>query len=274
MNRTLHIAVYKPFILLVFFLAASLRGMAQPNSYPYKVAQDRMIWHDRVDKEQEQLILLGGGKDDSVIRLTKDETVNLEITDALCRQVDDLQQQIEFDSTLNTNGKKRYLRGLEAILSGFGRGYQAKAIPASMAPDLVAAFAEAMQLDQRSLSIESVIKAHPYAVGNILVDCFLYPSPNPGVAASRLLLTRRYCEMHPGLILSYLSNHRGLPFEDSLIAVAGHYDIGQLYNYAAAGDDLAWRIRNSKDSLGHTVALLANSRSGQLYFPFLDQLVK
>ena len=256
------------------FLGLCFRGLAQPNSYPYKVAQDRMIWHDKVDQAQQVLIGMGNGKSDSVIRLTKDETANLQITDALCRRVDELQERIEFDSTLNTNGKKRYLRGLEALLSGFGKGYQARQIPASMAPDLVLGFSEAMQLDQKSLSIEPVIASHPYPVGLILVDCFLYPSPNPGVAPSRLLLTRRYCEMHPGSIFNYLTTHRGLPFEDSLIAVAGHYDIGQLYNFAAAGDDLARRIRNSKDSLVHTVAVLANSRSGQLYYPFLDQLVK
>lgn len=261
-------------LVAVPFLGLSLSGVAQPNSYPYKVAQDRMIWHDRVDQAQQRLIVLGNGKSDSVVRLTKDDAINLQITDALCRRVDDLQQEIEFDSTLNTNGKKRYLRGLEDMLTGFARSYQAKQIPASMAPDLVAAFTEAMQLDERSLSIVPVIAAHPYAVGNILVDCFLLPSANQGIAPSRLLLTRRYCEMHPGLIFSYLSRHRGLPFEDSLIVVAGHYDIGQLYNYAAAGDDLAWRIRNSKDSLVHTVAMLANSRSGQLYFPFLDELVR
>lgn len=256
------------------FLGVSMCGRAQPNSYPYKVAQDRMIWHDKVDQAQQVLIVLGNGKSDSVIRLTKDETANLQITDALCRRVDELQERIEFDSTLNTNGKKRYLRGLEALLSGFGKGYQARQIPASMAPDLVLAFTEAMQLDQRSQSIEPVVASHPYPVGNILVECFLYPSPNPGVAPSRLLLTRRYCEMHPALIFNYLTTHRGLPFEDSLIVVAGHYDIGQLYNFAAAGDVLARRIRNSKDSLVHTVAVLANSRSGQLYYPFLDQLVK
>jgi hypothetical protein len=261
-------------LVAVFFLGLSLSSLAQPNSYPYKVAQDRMIWHDRVDQAQARLIVLGNGKSDSVIRLTKDDAINLQITDALCRQVDDLQQEIEFDSTLNTNGKKRYLRGLEDMLTGFERSYQAKQIPASMAPDLVAAFTAAMQLDEKSLSIEPVIASYPYAVGNILLDCFLLPGANQGVAPSRLLLTRRYCEMHPGLIFSYLSSHRGLPFEDSLIIVAGHYDIGQLYNYAAAGDDLAWRIRNSKDSLVHTVAMLANSRSGQLYFPFLDELVR
>jgi hypothetical protein len=261
-------------LVAVPFLGLSLCSVAQPNSYPYKVAQDRMIWHDRVDREQQRLVLLGNGKTDSVIRLTKDDAVNLQITDALCRQVDDLQQQIEFDSTLNTNEKKRYLRGLEAMLTGFEKEYQARQIPAVMAPDLVAAFGEAMQLDEKSLSMEPVVAAHPYAVGNILVDCFLYPNENSGVAPSRLLLTRRYCEMHPGLIFSYLSRHPGLPFEDSLIIIAGHYDIGQLYDYAAAGDNLAWRIRNSKDSLVHTVAMLANSRSGQIYLPFLDKLVK
>jgi hypothetical protein len=159
------------------------------------------------------------------------------------------------------------------MLDGFGKGCEAKKIPASMAPDLVQGFARAMELDKKSLSIEPVIAALPYQVGNILVDCFGYPAPNTGIAPSRLLLTRRYCLSHPELIFSYLSTHRGLPFEDSLIVVAGHHDIGQLYNYAAAGDELAWRIRNSKDSLIHTVAMLANSKSGQLYLPFLDELV-
>jgi hypothetical protein len=261
-------------LVALLLLSLSLNSLAQPNSYPFKAAQDRMIFHDKVDQAQQRLILMGNGKSDSVIRLTTDDAINLQITDALCRQVDDLQEQIELDSTLNTNAKKRYLRGLEAMLVGFEKSYRAKTIPAAMAPDLVAAFTEAMLLDERSLSIEPVIAGHPYQVGNILVDCFLYPNTNSGVAPSRLLLTRRYCETHPEQIFPYLSRHRGLPFEDSLIIVAGRHDIGQLYDYAAAGDDLARRIRNSQDSLIHTVAVLANSRSGQIYFPFLDKLVR
>src|ERR1700761_94962 len=110
--------------IAAILLGISVSGFAQPNSYPYKVAQDRMIWHDKVDQAQHQLFLMGGGKEDSVIHLSKDETVNLQITDALGRRTDDLQQQIEFDSTLNTNAKKRYLRGLESLLNGFGRAYR------------------------------------------------------------------------------------------------------------------------------------------------------
>ena len=93
-------------MVALLFLGLSVNSLAQPNSYPFKAAQDRMILHDKVDQAQQRLIVMGSGKSDSVIRLTKDDAVNLQITDALCRQVDELQEQIEFDSTLNTNGKE------------------------------------------------------------------------------------------------------------------------------------------------------------------------
>jgi len=262
------------FLAPVFVFFAPLSTTAQPNSYPFKIAQDRMLFHDKVDKEQLSLVILGGGKYDSIIRLSKDETVNLQITDAFGRRIDELQQQIEFDSTLNTNNKKRYLRGIADLLSNFGKSWRAKEINAALAPDLVDAFIEAMQLDRKGTSIEPIIMARPYEIGKIVVECFLYPSENPGVKPSRLFLTRRYCEMHPALILNYLRSHPGLPFEDSLIIAAGHYNVRQLYDFAAAAGELGAHIRNSKDSLVHMVATLANSRSGQLYFPFLDNLVK
>ena len=233
-----------------------------------------MLWHDNVDKEQQKLITAGGGSRDSLIRLAKDETVNLQVTDALIRQVDELQQRIEFDSTLNTNSKKKYLRGLEFLLRGFHQAFSARDIQASAAPALIPAFEKAMELDRKGQSIEPVITDGSYEVGKILVECFLYPTENAGVKPSRLYLVRRYCEMHPSLILSYLDKHPGLPFQDSLIIIAGHHDIHQLYDYAAASGELGDHIRNCKDTLVHTVSMLANSKSGQLYLPFLDNLLK
>ena len=265
----------KPVVGSVLLITSFFEGIGQPNSSPYKIAQDRLIWHDKVDQEQQKLVVLGGGQRDSMIRLSKDETVNLHITDALCRRVDELQQQIEYDSTLNTNGKKRYLKGLAFLLGEFDRAYQAREIPASSAPALIAAFDSAMRLDKKGQSIEPVVADNSYPVGKIIAaDCFIYPSVNIGVEPSRLLLTRRYCEMHPNLILDYLTSHPDLPFQDSLIIVAGHYNMRQLYDFAQRRNDLGARIRNSRDSLVHTVAMLANSRSGQLYLPFLDNLVK
>jgi hypothetical protein len=263
------VAVTIPLMTLFF------KGIGQPSSSPYKIAQDRLIWHDKVDQEQQKLVILGGGKNDSMIRLSRDETVNLHITDALGRRVDELQQQIELDSTLNTNGKKRYLKGLAFLLAEFDRAYQAREIPAASAPALITAFDSAMQLDKKGQSIEPVVADNSYPIGKIIAaDCFIYPSMNPGVEPSRLLLTRRYCEMHPNLILNYLRSHPDLPFEDSLIIVAGHYNLRQLYDFAPGNNDLGVHIRNSKDSLVHTVAMLANSKSGQLYLPFLDNLIR
>ncbi|HTR30640.1 MAG TPA: hypothetical protein VMH27_15315, partial [Puia sp.] len=101
----------KRYFVVVVFLGLWLGSRAQPNSYSFKPAQDRLIWHDKVDQAQQRLIETGNGKSDSIIRLTKDDAINLEITDALGRRIDALQEQIEFDSTLNSNAKKRYLRG-------------------------------------------------------------------------------------------------------------------------------------------------------------------
>jgi hypothetical protein len=268
------------FIYLVVFvpvMTVRFRAAAQANSYPIRVAKDRMlwqIWHDNVDKEQKHLLILGGGRYDSLIRLSKDENVNLQITDALIRQVDEIQEQIEFDSTLNTNNKKKYLRGLEFLLQGFDRAYEHRSILPSAAPSLITAFEEAMQLDKKGQSIEPVVAGNTYAVGLILIDCFLLPSENIGVKPSRILLTRKYCELHPGSVMDVLHRDPDLPFADSLIIVAGHRDIRQLYDFAAANNALGMRIRNSKDSLVHTVAQMANSKSGQLYFPFLDNLIR
>ncbi len=170
--------------------------------------------------------------------------------------------------------QKKIPSGLADLLDRFDKAWQDKRISPALAPSLVTAFSQSMELDKKGLSIEPVIAGHAYEVGEIVVECFLYPSENPGVKPSRLLLTRKYCEMHPDLIFNYLRSHRDLPFEDSLIVVAGHYNIRQLYDFAPGRNDLGFHIRNSKDSLVHTVALLANSKSGQLYFPFLDNLVK
>ncbi|HEV3251426.1 MAG TPA: hypothetical protein VGZ71_10770, partial [Puia sp.] len=205
---------------------------------------------------------------------SKDETVNLEIADALIRQVDELQKQIELDSTLSGQAKIKYLRSLESMVKGYDDNCRKKDVPPSLAPGLVLGFEKAMLLDRNNKSIEPVIAENSYGIGRILVECFLRPYENIGVRPSRILLERKYCELHPDEIFTVLVAHPDLPFADSLIVVAGHRNIRKLYDYAAARSSLANHIRNSKDSLVSTVARMANSKSGQLYFPFLDNLIR
>jgi hypothetical protein len=261
------------FLYILIFLAWAGAGTSQTTNYPYKVAQDRMLWHDNVDRQQRQLLNLDGKSGDS-FKLSKDENINLQVADAMFRQVDELQERIELDSELSGQGKIKYLRSVETMLKGFNNNCRKRDFPLTLAPGLVSAFEDAMQLDRENKSIEPVIEANSYGIGVILVDCFLLPTENKGVKDSRILLWRKYCELHPDEILGVLSAHPDLPFADSLIIVAGHRDIRKLYDFAAARNTLAYRIRNSRDSLVNTVARMANSKSGQLYFPFLDNLIK
>ena len=261
------------FVFLLFLLIIGIHARTQPSSYPFKVQQDRMLWHDNIDKEQKRLLALDGKADDS-LRLSKDENINLEIADAMIRQVDGLQEKIELDSVLGGQAKIKYLRSLESMIRGYNNNYKKKDFPASMAPALVDAFTKAMQLDRINKSIEPVIAENSYGIGRILVDCFLLPSENIGVKPSRILLIRKYAELHPEEIFNILTANPDLPFADSLVIVAGHRDMRKLYDYASARTPLATRIRNSRDSMISTVGRLAASKSGQLYLPFLDNLVR
>ena len=264
LNSETSVRSYFTFLLLI---TISVRAIAQ-TSYPYKVAQDRMLFHDDIDKEQ-KLVLSIEAKDSS-----KDNNIKLGINEALIRRVDILQRHIEEDTSLNSNNKKRYLRGLEFMLHGFNTNYAKRDFPPSMAPGLVAAFEKAMTLDRKNESIEPVVAENDYGIGEILIDCFLLPYENAGIRPSQFVLFRKYCALHPTEILSKLQNHLDVPFADSLIIVAGHNDMRMLYNFAAARNPLGARIRESRDTLVHVIGQMAISKSGQLYLPFLDNLIK
>jgi hypothetical protein len=256
--------------LFVFLSLFSIHNIATAQtSYPFKVAQDRMLFHDDIDKEQKRLLVF----ETKNIAL-KDENVKLAINDALIRKVDELQQRIEEDTALNTNAKKRYLRGIEFMLRGFIDNVNKKDFPPSIAPGLVVAFEKAMMLDRKNQSIETVVEENDYGIGEVLIDCFLLPYENAGTKPSRYILFRKYCSLHPTEILSRLQYNLDVPFTDSLIIVAGHNNMRQLYDYAAARNPLGARIRESKDTLVHVIGQMATSKSGQLYFPFLDNLLK
>jgi hypothetical protein len=260
------------YLIIPFSLLPARPVLAQTANPAFKVQQERKLWHDNIDREQKRLLGLDGKQDD-VIQVSRDENFNLQIADVMIRQVDLLQQNIEIDSTLNGQTKIKNLRSLETMLKGYNNNYRKKDFQPSMAPALFDAFVKAMDLDRSNLSIEPVIADNSYGVGKILVECFLLPVENPGVKASRVLLIKKYCELHPDEIFTILSTNPDLPFADSLIIIGGKKNIRKLYDYASGNSALAARIRNSHDSLISMVGKISYSKSGQLYLPFLDNLI-
>ena len=260
------------FLLVPISLLPSRTITAQSVNPTFKIQQERKIWHDNIDKEQKRLLGLDG-KPDEIIQVSKDDNVNLQIADVMIRQVDLLQVKIETDSTINGQMKIKNLRSLETMLKGYNNNFRKKDFPPSMAPTLFEAFVKAMELDRGNKSIEPVIAENSYGVGKILVECFLLPTENPGVKSSRVVLIQKYCELHPDEIFTILSANPGLPFADSLVVIGGKKNIRKLYDYASGNTVLASRIRNNKDSLIRMVGIIASSKSGQLYLPFLDNLI-
>lgn len=237
-------------------------------SYKFKIPTERLLFHDLVDKQQKLLF-----NPADTVELSDNEAINIHVEDVIVRQVDEMQEQIETDTTLNGQGKVKSLKSLETLLRGYQVHKGNKDYPVSMAPAMFDAFKEAMYLDRKGESIEPVIIKNTYGVGKILIDCFLLPSENVGVKSSRTILTQKYLELHPDQILPELSRNPNFPLADHFIQVAAHRDIRKLYDYAAARNALGSRIRNHPDSLVRTIGTIASSKSGQLYFPFLDNLM-
>jgi hypothetical protein len=253
----------KPLLICCFSLICAV-SFAQ-TSYTFKISTDRMLFHDHVDKQQKRLF-------DK--QSAGDESIQLQVTDAMGRRIDGIQESIESDTVLNRQMKVKYLKSLEVLLKGYVENRNKKDFPASLAPALVDAFESAMMLDRKNESIEPVIATNSYGVGKLLIECFIYPVENPGVKTSREILLRKYLELHPDEILSVLSKNPNTPLANQFIKVAAYRDVRKLYDYAAARNTLGYKIRSHSDSLVRMVGTIAASKSGQLYFPFLDLLMR
>lgn len=257
-----------PRLYALLFLLLPFSILAQ-TSYSFKVPTERMLFHDLVDKQQKRLL----GDNDSVT-IAENESVNLQVADVLIRQLDLFQEKIEMDTSLTGQEKVKYLKSLETMLRGYNLHKNRKDFPVSIAPALFRAFTECMVVDRRGQSIEPIIEKNEYAVGKILIDCFLFPHENAGVRPSRIVVARKYLELHPDEILPELNRNPNLPFTDRFIVIAARRDIRRLYDYAAARNTLGHKIRNHPDTLVRLIGKIASSKSGQLYFPFIDHLMR
>jgi len=255
-------------LFVVLSLLCFIYSVAQDTA-PVKIATDRLLWHDNIDKQQKKLL-----SEDGSVNLSPDNSVNQYVSGALIKRVDEVQKEIEKDTTITTNTKKKYLRSLEAMLKGFNENWKKKDFSPAIAPSLVTTFEQCMDRDLKNESIKPVLDTASYSVGKILVECFLYPSENAGVAPTRIELLRKYCGLHPDEILPVLRSNPNLYFADSLISVVARRDIPKLYDYAQARNTLGNRIRNHPDTLVRMIATMANSKSGRLYFPFLENLMR
>lgn len=269
--------MYSPirFLFVSFLLLHFLSPMAQPgNNAKVKIDIKRQLFHDYIDKEQKIALKSDGTADNSFKLFGADEEINFLITQGLTKKVDVLQLKIENDTALVHGRKVGYLKGIENLLKNFSARVRSRRINASYWPQIIDTYEKAMQLDSEGESIEPLIVKNNYDVGNLILlsTAFDKNSGRPG-AKNTLLL--KYVTLHPEQIFSMLHDNPGVPFRDSLIIIAGYKYPNLLYDYASANNKLGYAIRNIGDTLIRTVSKMATSGgSGQIYFPFLDNILK
>lgn len=259
-------------ILVSVFLVASLQSIAQ-SSVDKKFVPDikRQLFHGYIDREQKGLLSVDG-RTDTIFSSSKDENINYLVTRAITTGVDSLQYKIEKDTAYAHNMKVTYLKGIENLLKKFAAGFKSKMIPASYLPVALNTYEQAIEADDRRMSIEPLIVNATYEVGSLIVESGAFDG-NVGIRASRHALMRKYANLYPERIFLMLKDNPDVPFRDSLIKVAAYKYPRLLYDFAAANNRLGYAIRQIDDPLVKTVSRMAQSRGGQFYFAFLNDIL-
>ncbi|MBC7946679.1 MAG: hypothetical protein H7Y42_02285 [Chitinophagaceae bacterium] len=236
--------------------------------------KNREIFHDYIHAQQ-QKILQSDGIKDKAYTPSSNEEINLVLTKAATTTISDLECRIESDTTLNHQNKVRYLRGIENVLKFFVTNIRSKKVKPVHLPEIIATYEASMNLDKKGLSLATLINPLSYEVAYSITESDRVTfERNEGFAQAREMVLLKYCRLHPEQTFLLLKDNPNVSFADSLVrAVARKYP-GQLYNYVQANNKLGVLIRNIRDDVFITsVSRMARSKSGQQYFPFLDNIV-
>src|SRR5690606_26010679 len=144
--------------LILLFLAASQSGWVYAQSeQQVEIPIGRLGFHENIDKEQAAAVKFDG-KADNIVKVGEDQAINLQVTNAIVNQVDDIQLDIERDTLLDHRLKVEYLSGLYSILHDHNGKRAYRKIDPAEAPALIAAYRDMMKADIKGESILPVAR--------------------------------------------------------------------------------------------------------------------
>lgn len=254
----------------VLFTLCFLYSFGQDSTSQIEIPFARQYFHDQINNTQ-QKILNADYISDTLFTPYKNDEANILVTHAATVGIDSLQNLIELSKLSDNNTKIKYLRGLNESLVLFLEEYYQKQITASILQEFVIAYSEAMEADSHNLSIEKVVEKNSLGIGGLITKSVAF-FDNEGITNAKNYLLKLYCYEHPDKILPTLNEHPETPFADSLIAFTARLYPEDIYNYAAASNELALLIKRNQDSLVRIIVQMSSQSSGRQYFPFLDNL--
>lgn len=266
--------IRKALFLSALFVAALAPAFAQKGKIPeYNIPITRQLVHENVDNQQINLLKSDQHSDTAFLIDNKPE-VSAIATDAISRQVDWIQYEIETNSKIEQRIKVGYLIGLTDILEYMRLGWRKKEVNPAHFAQIISLYKKLITVNTEKESLLPYVQHFPYDVAYTATLPRIFEE-NSSYNAVKDLLLLKYAKQYPHKTFQVLTKNVNSPYADSLIKTMGRQFPGQLYSYAQANNKLAYKIRSIQDDeFVKTVVGLSQQKSGQIYFPFLDNLVK
>lgn len=257
------------FYLFIFCFYIPLLSFAGDDTT--NIPLNRQVFHDKIKDEQRRADRVDG-RIDGLLKVSPNNEVNLQVTDAIIRKINIIRNDIENDSALPTNNDKvRSLRYVENLLKAFIDDWKLHKISPSLAPVLIDNFREVLHANIKGQNMAPLMQNVPYEVGTITTEIF---NDNIGYKESQIVLFRKFCKLYPDRILSNLAPYVDEPFADTLVIDAFNNNPSQLYSFAQSSNSRQGKlIRKINDPRIQTVVKLSTLNRALFYFPFLDDLI-
>lgn len=260
----------KKIYITVLAVFGALAVFAQTEIKMPPIPASRELHHENILNSLNAITKLKN-KSDTLFPVTGTKTLDQSINKSIRLRVNNMRAQIELNGKLDDNGKFKWLRGVNEMLVAYISGYRAHILSATLLPPLVKAYDDAMQAELAGESLLDVITANEPEIDNILIENFALKN-NAGIAAARDVLVLKSIQRKPNDILKILTKYPNNRFADSLIIKAAFKDQEELARYAAAPNGLGRKIQSVNHPLVKIISQLALTKTGRMYFPFLDNL--
>jgi hypothetical protein len=256
---------FLPIIFLLFF--SDVFGLADSVVVPIQ----RQRNHERIKDEQVKCDK-ADGKLDGMIKVSSNEEINLQVTDAIFRKIKDLQDFIETTGKIATNNEKiRQLNYVHEVVLNFRTEWKSHKLNPVLAPLLINNFEKILKANIDSQSMAPSIEEVPYEIGKINVEIF---KANKGYNESKKIIYLKFCTLNPDKILSSIRPFVNEPFADSMVVQASLNNPKQLYDYASSGSSPeAKLIHKNTNPLVMAIVKISHTPNALFYFPFLDDII-
>ncbi|MCH5688990.1 hypothetical protein LWM68_34900 [Niabella sp. W65] len=208
--------------------------------------------------------------------ISTDEQLNAAVTDAATKRVDWLQYEIETKPTIDARLKANYLDGLSTILKYLRTYNRSRQSALNYLPQVIATYKSLIEANTQHKSIAPIIQPLSFEIANAALQPEVFKD-NTGYNEVRDLMILKTADLYPEKTFAALKAYPESPVADSLIRAIGHRYPHLIYDYAQANNKFSYRIQNIEDDplIVNIVSMARNpNKSGQFYFPFLDNIVK